>query len=47
MNVHVLRRLKEELAWAIYMYIDKWLWGINCTNVLKNRINAYEVEMYR
>ena len=24
-NVHVLRHLKEELAWAI----DKWLWVIS------------------
>ena len=32
MNVHVSIYLKEELAWAI----DKWLWVISNTNVIKN-----------
>ena len=32
MNVHVMGCLKEELAWAI----DKWLWVISNTNVIKN-----------
>ena len=30
-NVHVLRHLKEELAWAT----DKWLWVISNTVLFK------------
>ena len=34
MNVHVVRNLKEELAWAI----DKWLWVISNTVLFKTVI---------
>ena len=33
-NVHVSKRLKEELAWAI----DKWLWAISNKMLLKTVI---------
>ena len=33
-NVHVSRRLKEELAWAI----DKWLWVISNLVLFKTAI---------
>ena len=32
LNVHVRGHLNKELAWAI----DKWLWVISNTNVVKN-----------
>ena len=32
MNIHVSGHLNKELVWAI----DKWLWVISNTNVVKN-----------